>query len=277
MRLAIILLLVAVILVPLVVLAKRRFWDMYAVCYDAISVLIPYRQMMADLVKMVGFQQQPARTVRVLVLGCGTGNFEKLALAEATKAKASIEIVGADFSPSMLKRAKRKNQSASVSYTMADVSKRLPWGDQEFDIVVFCNILYVFRDITGIIIEATRILKAGGKLVISDPKPNSSFWTIFWSHLLSGGILKSFVRAGLLIGSVILVPELLLVAVANIVIDVWGRNGAYVFRDSVDWTDLLGEIALAETYSGQNWLISHQTKEEAQNVSVNAHETSRGA
>ena len=259
MGLAIIVIVIAAILISLVVSVKRHFWDLYAVCYDAISVLIPYRQMMADLVNSMNLQS--GKTIKVLVLGCGTGNFEKLALTEAKKIGTRIEIVGADFSTSMLKKARKKNQSLNVSYVQADISKPLSWQDQEFDVIIFCNTLYVFRDIAGIIAEATRVLKMNGKIIISDPKPNSSFLVIFWSHLLSGGVIKFFGRIGTLIISVVLIPELLLVAVANMVIYIWGKNGVYIFRDSTDWLSLPGEISLTDTYCGQNWLIVNQKKE----------------
>jgi demethylmenaquinone methyltransferase/2-methoxy-6-polyprenyl-1,4-benzoquinol methylase len=110
---------------------------------------------------------------QVLDLCCGTGD---LAFSLARNAKAKI--VGADFSHTMLVRARAKavaesNGAAPVPFFEAD-ALHLPFGDASFDLVTTA---FGFRNLanyeTGLR-EILRVLKPGGTLAIlefTEPAP----------------------------------------------------------------------------------------------------------
>jgi len=108
----------------------------------------------------------------VLDLCCGTGD---LALSLQRRAKA--QILGADFSHSMLVRASEKaiaaNGTAPVPFLEAD-ALRLPFADGSFDLVTSA---FGFRNLANYedgLREIFRVLKPGGTLGIlefSEPAP----------------------------------------------------------------------------------------------------------
>src|SRR6185436_17963902 len=67
---------------------------------------------------------------RWLDVGCGTGAFTELVLAQAAPA----QIVGIDPSPAQVEHAKRKVTAPQVEFRVGGASD-LPFGNGEFDIV----------------------------------------------------------------------------------------------------------------------------------------------
>jgi demethylmenaquinone methyltransferase / 2-methoxy-6-polyprenyl-1,4-benzoquinol methylase len=103
-------------------------------------------------------------SARVLDLCCGTGD---LALAFRKEAPAGAEIVGSDFVPEMLLRARAKAAAlgAGVTFVEAD-ALALPFGDASFDLVS-CS--FGFRNLANYergLHEIFRVLKPGGVAAI---------------------------------------------------------------------------------------------------------------
>lgn len=101
---------------------------------------------------------------RVLDLCCGTGD---LALAFRKEAPTGAEIVGSDFVPEMLDRARAKAAAsrANVTFVEAD-ALALPFGDAGFDLVS-CS--FGFRNLANYergLREILRVLKPGGAVAI---------------------------------------------------------------------------------------------------------------
>ena len=101
---------------------------------------------------------------RVLDLCCGTGD---LALAFRKEAPIGAEIVGSDFVPQMLVRARAKAAAhgAGVTFVEAD-ALALPFGDGSFDLVA-CS--FGFRNLANYergLLEIFRVLKPGGVAAI---------------------------------------------------------------------------------------------------------------
>jgi len=108
---------------------------------------------------------------RVLDLCCGTGD---LAFALRRAAPAGAEIIGSDFSPQMLARARAKAvaRAMPVEFVEAD-ALALPWPDAHFDLVTCA---FGFRNLAsydGGLREIYRVLKPGGAAAIlefSEPR-----------------------------------------------------------------------------------------------------------
>ena len=108
----------------------------------------------------------------VLDLCCGTGD---LALSLARHAKA--QIIGADFSHTMLVRARQKAANANGAKTLPFVEAdalRLPFAGESFDLLTTA---FGFRNLAnyeGGLREAFRVLRPGGTLAIlefTEPAP----------------------------------------------------------------------------------------------------------
>lgn len=101
---------------------------------------------------------------RVLDLCCGTGD---LALAFRREAPSGAEILGTDFVPEMITRAKHKAAEAGANVTFAEADAlALPFADASFDLVS-CS--FGFRNLANYergLVEILRVLKPGGVAAI---------------------------------------------------------------------------------------------------------------
>jgi demethylmenaquinone methyltransferase/2-methoxy-6-polyprenyl-1,4-benzoquinol methylase len=138
-------------------------------CYDLVNRIITLGQdrrwrRLAALACLAG------RPRRILDLGCGTGD---LTISLARLAVKDVEIVGLDYSPTMLSRARQKVIGAGVGDKVAFVhgeATHLPFPDTHFDAV---GISFAFRNLTyknplcePHLVEVNRVLKPGGRYVI---------------------------------------------------------------------------------------------------------------
>ncbi len=101
---------------------------------------------------------------RVLDLGCGTGR-HSLWLAER-----GAVVTAVDFSEGMLAEARRKPGADAITFIAHDLRTSLPFTT-EFDLVVSGLVLEHLRDLNHFFAEARRVLKPGGRAVISAMHP----------------------------------------------------------------------------------------------------------
>ena len=98
---------------------------------------------------------------RVLDLGCGDGAFAAQLLA------AGGAVTAADVAP--LARARAALRAPGASGVLLSDGEPLPFGDDAFDIVWTGETLEHVADVTGLLAEARRVLRAGGTLVATTP------------------------------------------------------------------------------------------------------------
>lgn len=101
---------------------------------------------------------------RVLDAGCGSGP-----LAAALHAKGA-NVSGFDLSPAMVTLA-RERMGEDADQRVADLGERLPYDDATFDIVVCSLALHYLKDWAAPLTEMRRLLRPGGRLVVSVPHP----------------------------------------------------------------------------------------------------------
>lgn len=146
-------------------------WEEYALCYDSLLALVPYRSMLNEIVAEVKI----CGAHTILDAGCGTGNLTAL-LTEDT----SLYITGVDSSPEMLTRAKEK--CASARFMHADLNGTLSFEHETFDTIVCVNALYIVENPLHTLKEFCRMLKYGGTLVIATPKHGYENGLILKAH-----------------------------------------------------------------------------------------------
>ena len=106
---------------------------------------------------------------RVLEVGSGTGT---LAVALAEQAR----VWAVDVSPEMLEVARQRDAGGHVGWRAADASA-LPFRDAWFERVVMRAVVHLL-DRAGAFVEARRVLRADGRLVIAsfDPAHFDRYW-----------------------------------------------------------------------------------------------------
>ena len=101
---------------------------------------------------------------RILDAGCGSGP-----LSAALLSRGAV-VTGVDSSASMVALARRRlGERADVH--VADLAAALPFPDAEFDDVVASLVLHYLQDWAAPLAELRRVLKPGGRLLVSVNHP----------------------------------------------------------------------------------------------------------
>jgi SAM-dependent methyltransferase len=147
--------------------------------YDAIAELYdatPGRTRQVDP-ELLAFAcgRSPADRLALLDIGCGTGN----QLIANRAALASAVIVGLDRSRGMLRQARRK--APGLAWVQADAAA-LPFRDDSFDFVTCQFALHHMADKAGVIRDAFRVLRRGGRFVMRNLCPQESLDWLYYAY-----------------------------------------------------------------------------------------------
>lgn len=109
-----------------------------------------------EMVRLAG----DVRSKRVLDAGCGHGPL-MLSLRDR-----GAEVAGFDLSPAMIAIAQDR-LGVDADLRVADLSGPLPYDDDRFDVITCSLALHYVKDWSPTLAELRRVLKPGGRLVIS--------------------------------------------------------------------------------------------------------------
>jgi ubiquinone/menaquinone biosynthesis C-methylase UbiE len=107
----------------------------------------------------------PRPEARVLEIATGPGHVA-MAFAKVTR-----EVIGVDLTEAPLKIAERMRAERglhNVTFRQADVETRLPFGDNEFDVVVCRFAVHHFENPALVIAEMARVCRIDGTVAIED-------------------------------------------------------------------------------------------------------------
>jgi ubiquinone/menaquinone biosynthesis C-methylase UbiE len=125
---------------------------------------------------------------RVLDAGCGPGFY-----AEALVARGA-EVVAFDQSPTMVDLA-RKRLGPRVAVRVHDLAAPLDWiGDGSFDAALMALVIHHLDDRVAALREIHRVLRPGGRLVISTHHPTMDWLRLGGSYFTSEVIEEKWSR-----------------------------------------------------------------------------------
>ncbi len=109
---------------------------------------------------------------RALEIGCGTGHWLSLLHDNG------VDALGLDLSIGMLQQARQRDEQLVVFNSRA---QQLPLADGTFDLVLCVNAFHHFDQPARVIVEARRLLRAGGVLAIIGLNPHArrDHWFIY--------------------------------------------------------------------------------------------------
>jgi ubiquinone/menaquinone biosynthesis C-methylase UbiE len=147
--------------------------------YDAIAELYdstPHREKSADpelIALLVG--RGSAASLTLLDIACGTGNQQIANRGLAPDAK----FVGLDRSLGMLRQARRK--MLDIAWVQGD-SAVLPFASTSFDFISCQYAFHHFRDQAGMLREAFRVLRPGGRFALYNMCPQESEDWLYYAY-----------------------------------------------------------------------------------------------
>ena len=130
------------------------------------------------------FEKYLSKNDVVLDLGCGNG---QNSLFAAGKVKM---VYAVDANQEQLGFARRDGQdrkTKNVIFGSVDLEKKLPFANQQFDVVLFLDVLEHLNNRVLALNEVTRVLKKGGRLFLSVPNRDTK-----WKRLQEKYVINSF-------------------------------------------------------------------------------------
>lgn len=103
--------------------------------------------------------------LNILEIGCGTGKNTEFLQTKAAK------IIGADFSPEMLERAKEKITAKNVKFKQLDLREDWAFAAESFDLITCSLVLEHIKNLNFVFGQARKVQRQNGLFYIGELHP----------------------------------------------------------------------------------------------------------
>ncbi len=103
--------------------------------------------------------------LNILEIGCGTGKNTEFLQTKAAK------IIGADFSPEMLERAKEKITAKNVEFKQLDLREDWAFAADSFDLITCSLVLEHIKNLNFVFGQARKVQRQNGLFYIGELHP----------------------------------------------------------------------------------------------------------
>ena len=134
-----------------------------------------------------------------------------------------------------------------MSWAHVDLGHHLPFPDNQFDRIVSNLVLGYVRDPRAALQELYRVLAPGGRMVVSNLKPNGDFSGIYQSLVSSAPLPQQREEARNLLNNYGKIRQA-------------EKEGQFCFFDRMQWESIVASLGCADaevypTFAGQAYLI----------------------
>lgn len=166
--------------------SSRQAWDARAARWDARAEANAHAPDRAADLDRIWQHLALSPGARLLDAGCGSGQY-----AVALAAQGAV-VTGRDLSPQMIRIAKGHAAAAGLdlAWQVGDLAQ-LDAADDSFDAIHARVVLHCVPDVPAALITLRRVLRPGGRLLVSIPGARSPIYKESWRRHLPGGGLGS--------------------------------------------------------------------------------------
>ena len=179
----------------------REIWETYPFYYDAIMMkFYPYIKWLDELSHIIEFyiNRLPNNTVRLIDLGCGTGNLIRKLIK--LKQKYPLSITGVDIAANALDIAKDKAGNNALFYKVdlgqnnQGMVKKDFCKCKKYHMVTMNNVFYSLSPVQklNMMSEIKKLLHKHGYVIISEPQKPVNTGAIIKKFLSIAGPYKLF-------------------------------------------------------------------------------------
>ena len=245
----------------------QTFWSDYLGHFQTVGTCPDYVQLLDHVFHALG---PISSGQRILDAGCGNGNVGLYFLHSRNNhgspshlaSEKPIRYVGIDVVPEALSRAKGQMHQAiqstercrvrpgapiQMSWAQVDLHDPLPFADHQFDRIVSNLVVGYVADSLTVLRELYRVLAPGGRMVLSNLKPNGDFSGIYQNLVSQAGHREQKTEARELLNNYGKIRQA-------------EKEGQFRFFDRTEWKHALSELkcVYAEvypTFANQAYLI----------------------
>ncbi|WNM57189.1 methyltransferase domain-containing protein [Candidatus Nitrospira allomarina] len=243
------------------------FWQDYLGHFQSVAQCRDYVKLLDHVFHVLG-PITPGQ--RFLDAGCGNGNAGLYFLNRLSSTISTgipflekyIQYVGIDVVPDALKRANNAMRAAttncqhgmtsptpfvSKAWAHVDLGQPLPFPDNRFDRIVSNLVIGYVQDPGATLRELYRILAPGGRIVISNLKPNGDFSGIYQSLVSSAVLPQQREEARDLLNNYGKIRQA-------------EKEGQFCFYDQTQWESIIATLGctnagIFSTFAGQAYLV----------------------
>jgi len=149
------------------------FWNQYSACYDVLEKTQAYTNYLETVIDCMESIQRK----RILDAGSGTGNLSIRLRAQGAT------VIGIDSSE--VAHTIHRFKDPSVRLVKRSLEEKLPFSNAEFDHVACLSVLFALSSEgrRRALDEFRRVLKPGGRLIISVASKDRKLSKILWCHI----------------------------------------------------------------------------------------------